>query len=319
MSNGVAITGATGLIGSTLAASLARDGTAVSALVRDTARAAERVPKATLFPWDATKGPPPEAAFQGVKAVVHLLGESVAGRWSAAKKKRIRDSRVVGTRALIDGLRGLSERPGVLVAASGVAYYGDRGDDLLTETSTTGTGFLAELARDWEAEAMKAAEIGMRVVILRNGVVLSSRGGILQKILPPFRVGLGGRIGSGKQWLPWIHMEDEIGLIRHALANEGISGPLNAVAPEPVTHGEFSRAIGETLGRPTVMKAPVFALRLALGDVVDEVLLASQRVMPVRTLETGYAFRHPLLRPAMEDILGKHPRDQAAQAATPAA
>jgi uncharacterized protein (TIGR01777 family) len=320
MSKGVAITGATGLIGTTLAAALAREGIPVSALVRDTARGAELLPSATLFAWDASKGPPPEAAFRGVGAVVNLIGESVAGgRWSAARKKRIRDSRVVGTRAVVDVLRGLSdsERPRVLVSASGSAYYGNRGDELLTEASTGGEGFLAELARDWEAEAMKATEIGMRVVVMRHGVVLSKKGGILQKILPPFRLGLGGRIGTGKQWLPWIHIEDQIGLLRHAIATEGVSGALNAVAPEPVTHGEFGRAIGETLGRPTVMKAPVFALRMVLGDMVDEVMLSSQRVMPVRTLETGYAFRHPLLRQAMEDILTRHPpRDAAAPAAT---
>ena len=303
---GVAITGASGLIGSALAQACARDGMRVSALVRDTARAAERLPSATLHAWDATGGPPPEAAFEGVDVVVNLIGESVSsGRWNEARMKRLRDSRVVATRALVDVLRGLKDRPRVLISASGVGIYGNRGDEILTEASSSGTGFTAELGRDWEAEAGKAAEIGMRVVILRSGLVLSKKGGILGKILPPFRLGLGGKIGSGSQWMPWIHLDDEIGLIRHAMEHEAVAGPLNLVAPEPVTNGEFVRALGETLGRPTVLTAPAFALRMAFGVMTDELLLASQRAMPVRTMETGYAFQHPLLREALGELLAK--------------
>ena len=313
----VAITGATGLIGTALCASCARDGIKVAALVRDTRLGAERLPTAKLHAWDATGAPPPEAAFEGVDVVVNLVGESISsGRWNDARKKRLRDSRVVGTRALVDVLRGLPKRPSVLVSASGVGYYGDRGDEILTETSPLGTGFIAELGRDWEAEAMKAAEIGMRVVILRNGLVLSRDGGILRKILPPFRLGLGGKIGSGAQWMPWIHLDDEIGLIRHAMANEAVKGPLNLVAPEPVTNGEFVRALGETLGRPTALTAPAFALRLAFGAMTDELLLASQRAMPVRTMETGYGFRHPLLREALGEILDKGRSREPAAAAS---
>lgn len=317
--SGVAITGATGLIGTALAASCARDGIRVAALVRDVARAAERLPSATLHAWDATHGSPPEAAFEGVDAVVNLAGEPISdGRWSDARKKRLRDSRVVGTRALVDALRGLRERPRLLISASGTGYYGDRGAEILTETATPGSGFLAELARDWEAEAMKATELGMRVVLLRNGVVLSKSGGILRKILPPFRIGLGGKIGSGVQWMPWIHLEDEIGFLRYAMAHEVVQGAFNTVAPEPATNAEFVRAVGEALGRPTVLAAPAFALRLAFGMMTDEVLLASQRAMPVRTLETGYLFRHPLLRPALVELLAKRrdPEPAAAPSST---
>jgi uncharacterized protein (TIGR01777 family) len=314
---GVAITGATGLIGTALAASCARDGLRVSALVRDTARGAERLPKATLHAWDGAAGPPPEAAFEGASVVVNLIGESISkGRWNEARMKRLRDSRVVATRALVDVLRGLPNRPRVLISASGVGFYGDRGDEILTEASEGGKGFAAELSRDWEAEAMKAAEIGMRVVLLRSGLVLSKEGGILRKILPPFRLGLGGKIGSGKQWMPWIHLDDEIGLIRQAMANDAVKGPLNLVAPEPVTNGEFVRTLGEALGRPTALTAPAFALRLAFGAMTDELLLASQRAMPVRTLETGYTFRHPLLREALGELVAKRRSGEPAPAAS---
>jgi uncharacterized protein (TIGR01777 family) len=316
MQGGVAIAGATGLIGTALAASCAREGIPVSALVRDTVRAAELLPSATLHAWDATRGSPPAEAFNGVDVVVNLVGEALADkRWSEARKKQLRDSRVVGTRALVDALRDLPRRPRLLISASGVGYYGDRGDEILTESASVGSGFVADLVRDWEAEAMRAADVGLRVVVMRSGVVLSKEAGILRKLLPPFRLGLGGPLGRGGQWLPWIHVEDEIGLIRHAMTNDAVTGALNMVAPEPVTNLEFVRALGEVLGRPTVMKAPAFALRLRFGSMVDEVLLASQRVMPVRTLETGYSFRHPLLREALAELLARHPH-QAEPAAT---
>lgn len=316
MQGGVAIAGATGLIGSALASSCARDGIAVSALVRDTVRAADLLPSAKLHAWDATRGSPPANAFDGVDVVVNLIGEPVGDkRWNDGRKKQLRDSRVVGTRALVDALRDLPRRPRLLISASGSGYYGDRGDEILTESAAPGTGFLAELARDWEAEAMRAADIGVRVVLLRNGVVLSKRAGILHKILPPFRLGLGGPAGKGTQWLPWIHLEDQIGLVRHVMSHEAVSGPLNCVAPEPVTNAEFARALGEVLGRPTGLKAPLFALRIRFGSqFVDEVLLASQRAMPVRTLETGYTFQHPLLREALAEVLDKRTRGETAAA-----
>jgi uncharacterized protein len=314
---GVAITGATGFLGTALAASCVRDGIRVSALVRDTVRGAELLPSAKLHAWDSTRGSPPAEAFEGVDVVVNLMGEPIDRRWTKERKKQLRDSRVVGTRALVDALRDLPRRPRLLISTSGVNYYGDRGDEILTETSSGGAGFLPELARDWEAEAMRAADVGLRVVLLRPGAVLSKNAGVLSKILPPFRMGLGGQVGSGGQWLPWIHLEDQIGLIRHAMAHEAVSGPLNCVAPEPVTNAEFARVLGEVLGRPTVLKAPLFAFRLRFtSQFVDEVLLASQRAMPVRTLETGYVFRHPLLRPALAEVLDKRPRNETAAAAT---
>jgi uncharacterized protein (TIGR01777 family) len=292
---------------------LARDGIPVAALVRDTVRAAERLPQATLFAWDATHGPPPEAAFDGVDTVVNLAGEPIDRRWNDKRKKRMRDSRVVGTRALVDTLRGLARKPRLLISASGIHYYGNRGDHIVTESTEGGSSFFAELARDWEGEALKATELGLRVVLLRSGVVLSRQGGMLRRILPPFRAGLGGRLGSGKQWMPWIHIDDHVGLIRHAMSHESVAGALNMVAPEPVTNAEFTRAVGEALGRPTVLKAPLFALRMMFGAMVDEVMLASVRAMPVRTLETGYTFRHPLLRDAIDNLLTARRDDVAPQ------
>jgi uncharacterized protein (TIGR01777 family) len=301
----VLITGANGLIGTALAASLARDGHSIVGLVRDVARAAPRLPGAKLFAWDGTKGPFPVEALEGVDVVVNLAGESIGGkRWSDERKRALRDSRVTTTRALVDALRGLAKRPRLLVQASGVGAYGDRGEEIVTEASPVGTGFLAEMARDWETEAQKAAEVGVRVVIVRNGLVLSRSGGILGTLLTPFRLGVGGRVGSGKQWMPWIHIDDEIGLLRHVMATDSIAGVLNAVAPEPVTNGEFTAALGRALKRPTVFAAPAFAVRLALGgDMAEELLLSSQRAMPVRTLEAGYKYKQPLLEPALKDLV----------------
>lgn len=317
----VLITGATGLIGSALAGSLARDGVPVAVLARDASRAAQLVPRATLHPWDATKGPAPEAAFEGVDVVVNLMGEPIAGRrWSEAHKKRVRDSRIVGTRSLVDAIRGLApeKRPKVFISASGTGYYGDRGAEILTEASSAGTGFLADVARDWEAEAEKAAELGLRVVRIRNGLVLARGAGFLGKIVMPFRLGLGGKLGDGAQWLPWIHIDDEISLIRHAILHDQVSGALNAVAPEPVTNAELTAGMGQALDRPVVMKAPAFALRLAMGqDMADELLLSSQRAMPVRTLETGFTFKHPLLRPALKELLGAKRSAETQAAASP--
>jgi uncharacterized protein (TIGR01777 family) len=301
----VLIAGASGLIGTEIARALDRDGASLSALVRDPARAAAALPATvTLFPWDAVKGPPPAAAFDGVDVVINLVGESIAdGRWSESRKKQLRDSRIVSTRTLVNELRGLPRKPSVLIAASAAGYYGNRGDEILTEASTPGAGFLAELARDWEAESLRAVELGLRVVLLRHGAVLSPKGGMLRKILPLFRLGLGGRIGGGGQWFPWIHIDDSVGLVRHAIKEERAAGALNAVAPEPVTNRELVAALGEALSRPAMLAAPAFALRVALGGMADEMLLSSQRVMPVRTLECGFRFQQPLLRTALKDLL----------------
>jgi uncharacterized protein (TIGR01777 family) len=305
MADKVLITGATGLIGTALAASCARDGLVVSALVRDVERARQRLPGVTLHAWDGTKGPPPSEVFEGVDVVVNLLGEPIAARrWSDVHKKRVHDSRVLGTRALVDGMRSRATRPRLLVQASGTGFYGDRGDDILTEASPSGTGFLAEICREWEGEAEKARELGLRVVLLRTGVVLSRAGGFLPKILPPFRLGVGGHLGTGKQWLPWIHVDDQVALIRHVMATASVDGALNAVAPEPVTNAELTTELGRALGRPTFFSAPAFALRVALGgEMAEELMLASQRAMPVRTLESGFKFQHPLLARALKDLV----------------
>jgi uncharacterized protein (TIGR01777 family) len=301
----ILIAGASGLIGTALAAACLRDGHAVAALVRDPNRAAGRLPGVALHAWDGTRGQPPAAAFEGVDVVVNLVGEPIAGRrWSDAQKQRLRESRILATRSLVDGLRDLGKRPGALVQASGTGFYGDRGEEILTESSSTGAGFLAEIARDWEAEAEKAASLGMRVVILRHGLVLSRAGGFLGKLMLPFRLGMGGHVGTGKQWLPWIHVDDEVALIRHAIASGTVSGILNAVAPEPVTNAEFAKALGHALNRPVILAAPAFALRLALGgEMASDLLLASQRAMPVRTLESGFKYKHPLLGPALKDLV----------------
>jgi len=245
------------------------------------------------------------ARLEGLDAVVHLTGENIAtGRWTAEKKAKIRDSRVGGTRVLCDSLAGLKQPPKVMVCASATGYYGDRGDELLTEESTSGTGFLAGVCREWEAAAKPAVQKGIRVVHLRFGMVLSGAGGALAKLLPPFRMGLGGVLGTGRQYISWIALDDLLGVIAHALTTEALQGPVNAVTPNPVTNQEFTRTLGWLLSRFTVFPIPAAAARLAFGEMADEVLLASQRVQPTRLLATGYRFRYPDLEGALRHSLG---------------
>ena len=212
---------------------------------------------------------------------------------------------MLATRALVDAISAREQRPRALIQASGAGFYSDRGDEILTETSPTGAGFLAEVCRDWEGEAEKAGALGVRVVVPPHGPSCSrAPAAFLAKILPPFRLGLGGHVGAGKQWLPWIHIDDHIALIRYAMATSSVTGILNAVAPEPVTNAELTTALGRALRRPTVLSAPAFALRLALGgEMAEELMLASQRAMPVRTIESGFKFQHPLLEPALRDLV----------------
>lgn len=300
------ISGATGLLGRRLLATV--DSAAV--LTRDPRRA--RLPAhATPFAWEPMAGPPPAAAFEGVDAVLHLAGEPVAaGRWSAERKRRIRDSRVLGTQHLVAALGALPRRPPVLVAASAVGYYGDRGDAELDEQAAPGSGFLAEVCRAWEEQAQAAAALGVRVVRARIGLVLAPEGGALPRMLPPYRLGLGGRLGHGKQWMPWIHADDVVGLLIHAAQQPSLSGALNAVSPAPVTNADFSRALARALRRPAVLAAPRAALRLALGEL-SSVLLASQRAIPTQALRSGYAFRFRELSAALADCLrpGQEPLD----------
>lgn len=296
----VAVSGASGLIGAALVSSLEADGHRAIRLVRRMPRSGE-----DAIRWDPSTGVLTPSGPSVADAVVHLAGESIMGlRWTADKKQRIRESRTTPTRLLVQTLTRLANPPAVLVCASGIGYYGSRGDEVLTEDSGPGTGFLADLAREWEAATATAIARGIRVVNLRLGVVLSARGGALAMMLTPFRMGLGGVIGNGAQWMSWIALDDVIGAIRHALTTDALRGPVNAVAPAPVTNADFTRTLGRVIGRPTLIPLPAFAARLALGEMADELVLVSQRVMPARLQASGFAFRHPILEAALRAALG---------------
>jgi hypothetical protein len=236
-------------------------------------------------------------------AVIHLAGENVAQRWSADVKRRIRDSRVLGTRHLVDAIARVQHRPKVLVCTSAIGYYGERGDEILTESSPQGEGFLADICREWEAEADRAVELGLRVVKLRIGFVLGNDGGALGKILPVFRAGLGGRLGSGQQWMPWIHVDDVAETFIHAVEND-ISGVWNTTSPNPVTNADFTKQLGNVLHRPAMFPVPGFALKLAFGEFGQH-MLDSARVIPGAAIAAGYQFRYPELGPALADLVGK--------------
>lgn len=295
----VAISGASGLVGSALQRLLSHKGHRVVTLVRDSPTSKGEVL------WNTHDGLRDPAALDKVDGVVHLAGENIAGgRWTASRKREIRRSRIEGTRLLAEGLAGLATPPEVLACASAIGFYGNRGEERLTEDSDSGTGFLAETCREWEAAADPAREAGLRVVHMRFGIVLSPEGGALDKMLLPFKLGLGGRIGGGDQYWSWIALDDVVRAIEHCLLDDNLVGPVNVVSPEPVTNAEFTRALGGTLSRPTVFPMPAFAARLALGEMADEMLLASQRVMPGRLHDSGFAWELPELRPALEHLLG---------------
>ncbi|MGA8752135.1 TIGR01777 family oxidoreductase [Candidatus Deferrimicrobium sp.] len=297
----VAVSGSTGLVGSEVVATLSTAGHEVVRLVRRDPAPGERAVR-----WNPAKGEVDTAGLEGFDAVLHLAGENVgSGRWTAARKAAIRDSRVNGTRLLCDALAGLARPPKTFVFASAIGYYGDRGEELLTEESPPGTGYLAEVCREWEAASEPAARKGIRVVALRIGMVLSPRGGALARMLPPFRAGLGGVIGNGRQYVSWIALDDLVGIVLHALQPGELRGPVNAVAPCPVTNRELTEGLGKALSRPTLLPVPAFALRLAVGEMADALLLASARVVPRRLEETGYRFRFPELPAALRHLLGK--------------
>ena len=296
----ILVTGASGLIGTSLVASLTSNGHEVTRLVRRQPKSGEKAAR-----WDPMAGTIEASAIEGVDAVVHLAGENIAERWTAAKKARIRDSRVKGTQLLCETLARLSSLPKVLVSASAIGYYGDRGEAILTEESPPGRGFLAEVCRAWEAATEPARQHGMRVVQLRFGVVLSPAGGALAKILPPFRIGLGGVLGSGRQYMSWIALDDAVGAIQHAIVTDALQGPTNAVAPQAVTNQEFTKTLGKVLGRPTVFPLPAFAARLMFGEMADELLLASTRIQPAKLPASGYRFRYPELADALRHLLAK--------------
>jgi uncharacterized protein (TIGR01777 family) len=287
----VLITGASGLIGSALVSALRQAGHDAIPLVRRPAGSGERQ-------WNPARADPD--TFAGADAVVHLAGRNIAaGRWTAEAKDQIRTSRVPATANLAMAMAA-AEGPRILISASAVGFYGDRGDEVLMEQSPPGSGFLASVTRDWEAATAPAAAGGVRVVLLRTGVVLSAGGGALAKMLPPFRLGLGGRLGSGRQWMSWVALDDAVALIRYALESGSIRGPLNVVAPHPVTNAEFTRELGRVLHRPTMFPVPAFALRLLMGEMAQELLLGSQRVQPAAALAGGFVFRYPELRGALE-------------------
>jgi uncharacterized protein (TIGR01777 family) len=300
----IAITGATGFIGRRLVRRILDEGRdSVLALTRQAARARDRLPpEVQVVEWEPVAGPAPAGTLETTGAVVHLAGESVGQRWSPVVKTRIRESRVLSTRNLTASISAARERPPVLVSGSAVGYYGARGDEPLEESAASGSDFLAEVCRDWEAEAGRAAERGTRVVQLRSGIVLGPRGGALARMIPPFKMFLGGPLGDGRQWMSWIHIDDLVGIILHAIRTASLSGPVNATAPAPVTNAEFSRALGKAMGRPAAIPTPAAALRLLLGEFAD-VLLTGQRVIPRKAEASGYRFRFPQLEPALRDIL----------------
>jgi uncharacterized protein (TIGR01777 family) len=297
----IAVTGASGLVGSALVPFLTTGGHRVVRVVRSAPK-----PDDDAIQWDPQAGQLDPASLEGLDAVVHLAGENIAaGRWTAAQKARIRDSRVKSTGLLCETLAKLSQPPKVLVCASAIGVYGNRGDETLQEDSPAGRGFLAEVCQAWEATTQPASQAGIRTALLRIGVVLSPAGGALAKMLLPFRMGVGGVIGSGNQYWSWIGVDDVVGAIHHALMTAGLEGAVNVVAPRPATNTEFTKTFGRVLGHPTFFPLPGFAARLALGEMADDLLLASTRVEPRKLVATGYSFRHPELEGVLRHLLGK--------------
>ena len=297
------ITGATGFVGSQLVKQVDQP----VILSRNAERARQRFADTTVqaYDWDLNSEPPPAEAFDGANAVIHLAGESVGeGRWTSRKKQLILDSRVQGTRHLVDRLETLKEKPKVLVSASAVGYYGSQGDEILNETATTGNDYLADVCQQWESEAARAREFGIRVINVRIGIVLGAGGGALKKMLTPFKLGVGGRLGHGRQWMPWIHLSDLVRILSFAAEHASFDGPLNATSPNPVTNRDFTRSLGKAVRRPTIFPVPGFMLRLALGEF-GGILLHSQRVVPEAVTGLGYSFQFPDLDTALQNILAR--------------
>jgi len=295
----ITITGASGFVGRRLMKALSNGNHTLRVLSR---HAGTNLPAGVkLYPWDPVKGPPPAESLEGADAVVHLAGEPIAQRWNDDVKQRIRESRVTGTHNLVAGLGALGQRPPVLICSSAIGYYGSRGDEVLTESSAPGSGFLAEVCIAWEKEADAAEALGMRLVKLRTGMVVGANGGALARMLMPFKAGMGGKIGSGEQWMSWIHQDDLVGIIQYALDNP-MRGPVNGTAPNPVVNADFTKALGHAVGRPAVMPMPAFMAKTMFGEMSD-VMLASQRVVPKAAEGAGYQFRHPEINEALESVL----------------
>jgi uncharacterized protein len=294
----ILVSGSSGLVGSALLPTLKTQGYNVTRLVRRAASGNDEI-----F-WDPAQSISPEVV-SGFDAVIHLAGESIVGRWTDAKKSRIRDSRIPATAHLAQALAQARQKPGVFLSASAIGYYGNRADEVLTEDSAGGAGFAADLARDWELATAAATQAGIRTVQMRIGIVLAAGGGALQKMLPPFKMGVGGRIGDGRQWMSWVDVQDIVGAIHHLLKIGLLSGPVNLVAPKPVTNADFTKTLASVLSRPAIFPMPAFAARLAFGQMADELLLASQRVAPSKLIASGYSFRFSELRASLQAILGR--------------
>ena len=296
----ILISGSHGLVGTALIKSLETDGHEIFRLVRHYPNTENEIE------WSPDRYSIQLARIEGFDAVVNLAGESIAeGRWTDEKKRRIRESRVKGTKLLGDALANLTKPPKTFICASAIGYYGNRGDETLTESSAPGDDFLAEVCVEWEKATALATEKGIRVVNARFGVILDAHGGALAKMLPPFRMGIGGKIGSGKQWMSWIALDDVVGALKFALANETLRGPVNFVAPKPVTNAEFTKTLGKVLSRPTLFPIPTFGVRLLFGEMADALLLSSQRVEPKRLKETAYQFQFSHLNEALREVLNR--------------
>lgn len=299
----VLVTGSSGLIGKAIIKALRLGGQSVERLVR-------RAPQdGTGVLWDPERGTIDRSGLEGYDAVVHLAGEPLLGRWTASKKRRIADSRVVGTRLLAEALASLERRPAVLVCASAAGYYGDRGEEELSEASAPGRGFLADVCQAWEGAAEPAGRAGIRVVHVRTGLVLAQGGGLLKTLLLPFQLGVGGPIGNGRAFWSWIAIDDLVAIYRFAMTRDGLAGAVNAAAPNPVTNGAFARTLGAVLGRPAILPVPPFALRLVFGrDAAAEAMLSGTRLIPVRLQAEGFRFQYPELEPALRHVLGRDSR-----------
>lgn len=294
----VLIAGASGLVGSALIPALEAEGAEVTRLVRTSAGAGE-------IEWHPNNDQLDPARLEGFDAIINLSGENIAaGRWTDDQKRKIRDSRINGTHLLSEAIVKLSNRPGVFVCASATGIYGDRGDEILDETSDSGGGFLAGVCREWEMATGPAVQAGVRTVNLRFGPILAREGGMLAKLLTPFKMGMGGKVGSGKQYISWISIDDAVAAVQLALRDESVRGPLNIVSPNPVTNEVFTKTLGHVLSRPTALAIPAFAAKLAFGEMADEMLLTSQRVMPKKLTEAGYEFQQPELEGALQRHLG---------------
>ena len=303
----ILISGSTGFLGTAVMETLEGQGHSFGRLVRpETEKKSAGGSRAASIAWDPVAGRFDAAEAEGADALIHLAGASIAeGRWNAARKQLLRTSRIDATRHLVAALAKLQKPPRVVVAASAIGYYGNRGDETLTEASAPGNDFLAGLCREWEAETARAAEFGARVVSVRFGIILAAHGGALPRIAMPFRFGAGGRLGDGRQWMSWVTLQDTVRIISFALTTQSLAGPVNTVAPNPVRNQEFTRILAKALHRPALFPAPAFALRLALGEMADALLLASERVLPSRLADCGYQFLQPDLAGALADIFRK--------------